>query len=120
MDRIEIRVRDPQDLTPDVAGLGKHLGEQLGVEIALGLGEPIGRVRDHYQQPFLLYSVVKIILPWAGGYAATKAVDQATAWLKGRWRKQQDEGATLQPREVIIYGPSEEVLSRVNAPAEER
>jgi hypothetical protein len=118
MGRIEIRARHPEDLTPDVAGLGQHLGEQLGVEVTIALGERTDQVRDLDHQQFLvLHGVVKVILPWAESYAASKAADLVTTWLKRRWNKQRDEGETLQPREVIIYGPREEELRRVKAPA---
>jgi hypothetical protein len=61
----------------------------------------------------IVAEVLTIMLPWAGGYAASKAADAAIAWARRRWRRDKGQGSPRK-RIVTIYGPNDEVLRHVS------
>jgi hypothetical protein len=61
--------------------------------------------------------VIHVVLPWAAGYTAGKAVDAILAWARSSWRarKERTAGQETISRPIVlkIFGPRGEVLRQV-------
>lgn len=100
------------DFDKELDDLGDALREALP-EIVVEVQNPLERPPGAL--PTEIIEVLTVILPFAGGYAFEKVADI----IIGRLRSGSRRAGHAQPKRVVeIYGPSGEVLRRVEIPDE--
>lgn len=110
--KIVLRPVRASDFDQELDDLGDALREALP-EVVVEVQNPLERPPG--AMPTEIIEVLTVILPFAGGYAFNKVADIIIGRLRSALRRNDDP----QPRRVVeIYGPSGEILRRVEIPDE--